>query len=502
MAISNLLNLSYCLKNEDTSVNCDRLMVFYLLAFALLYTLIPFLFYQNILPDSAQNIAWGRTWEWSYNRHPPLGTWFIKLMIMFIGNIELATFSASACCLSISLWFIYKLSKQFLSQLDALIACILSSFSVFYLMYYALEFNQNTIMLPFWVMCCYFFDKCLKVNRTLDWLLLGALTAAAILAKYESIIMLFSLVLYLVVYFKKQYLVNLILAFSFALILLAPHLLSVVEKGFLPWVFMQGRVGDGLFHGFIYNHFYNPFKAMLEQFVNLSPALLTFVLLLSYKQFLNKSNQTNMLKSSYLVYIGFVPCLFVLSISLLFGISLRSEWSYPLFSFTLPALIYYFQFKAKPKMIAILFIAAFCLHFGVLVMHKSVHYFSNKDARSNFPSYQLANLAQSYWEQFTDKPIYYVGGEEDIDYYLSTYLPSKPVLFEAYSFTKSHWIKPKDLKSKGLLLVVSGCDPLKIKSLQEQYQIQAHQCVNIPLNNKFHPQFKLTTFMIVPPKAD
>ncbi|TAL59664.1 MAG: glycosyltransferase family 39 protein, partial [Legionella sp.] len=220
-------------------LNVDQLATLYILAFAFIYILVPCLLYPSIFPDSAQNIAWGHTWEWSYNRHPPLGTWFIKLMDMLLGNVNLATYSASACCLSLSLWFIYKLAKQYLAAQDALVACILSSFSVFYLIYYVFQYNQNTIMLPFWVMLCYFFDLCLRKNKLQDWLIVGALSAAALLAKYESAIILFLLFGYLCFHFKRDYLIHFISAFALCLFILAPHVISVIQKGWLPWVFLQ-----------------------------------------------------------------------------------------------------------------------------------------------------------------------------------------------------------------------------------------------------------------------
>ena len=160
-------------KNYFDSPN--KLFFIYIIGFALIYSLLPSLWYQSILPDSAQNLAWGHTWAWSYNRHPPLGTWLISIISLFSGNNEIATYSASVICLSISLIFIYLLSKRYLSPETAIAASVLSSFSLYYLINFVLQFNQNTIMLPFWVMICYFFDTCLRTNQLRHWLILSLL---------------------------------------------------------------------------------------------------------------------------------------------------------------------------------------------------------------------------------------------------------------------------------------------------------------------------------------
>jgi hypothetical protein len=129
----------------------------------------------------------------------------------------------------------------------------------------------------------------------------------------------------------------------------------------------------------------------------------------------------------------------------------------------------------------------------------AANYFSLKYARTNNPSYMLAQEAQSYWNQFTNKPLNYVAGDENYDYYLAAYLPNRPKLLEAYSFRLSPWLDQEELKKQGFMMVIDGCDPTRNKQLKERYLAQDFKCVEVPFSNKYRQQFKTLTLMVVPP---
>ena len=90
-----------------------KVLVIFLCVFIILVGILPAIIYSSILPDSAQNIAWGHAWSWGYTQHPPLGVWFLNVMILIFKNIELATYLASAICLAVSLLIYIEYQKYF-----------------------------------------------------------------------------------------------------------------------------------------------------------------------------------------------------------------------------------------------------------------------------------------------------------------------------------------------------------------------------------------------------
>lgn len=485
---------------KDASLNPNQLVILFIMGFALIYILIPSLCYQSILPDSAQNLSWGHTWSWSYNRHPPLGTWLLSLMSIVTLNNEVATFSASVLCLSVSLLFIYLIAKRHLSDQDAFVACILSSFSLYYLTNFVLQFNQNSIMLPFWIMTGYFTDRCLQSNKTKDWIFLGIVTAGALLAKYESALIVFIALVYLLWHFEYKFLFKLILAIVITLLLLAPHLISVAQHGFLTLEFIHGRVNEGQNHSAFYTHLFYPLKALSEQLGHLLPAIVMMGFLMLQNKIIKSGNMVKAPKNSYLVYLGVAPLFLVILLSLIFGLKIQAEWGFPIFSFTLPAIMYFFQLKSKTTLLKPLLLLALAVHAATIITYMSVNFLSPKFARTNNPSYELANSAQRYWEQFTTKPLRYVAGDENYDYYLAAYLPTKPLLLEAFSVDLSPWVNKAVLKKSGLMIVTDGCDKNRLETLKAQFWAKSYRCIKIPLSNKYREQLKSVALLVVPPK--
>ena len=479
--------------------NPNRLVGLFILGFACIYAVIPLLWYQTILPDSAQNLTWGHMWLWSYNRHPPLGTWLVSFMSLIFNNNEIAVFSSNVLCLSISLFFIYKLSKRYLDSQSAAVACILTSCSMYYLTNYALQFNQNTIMLPFWVMTCYFFDSCLRDNRVKDWLFLAIVTAGSLLAKYESLLIILLLFLYLLWRFEYKFFTRVTMAFVASLALLAPHLKSVAEHGFLTWKFMFAIVDGTRSDGFFYLHLCQPLMAFFDQLSHVLPAILLLLVFVKNKQIVRQAYSVKSTKFNYLIYLGIAPLILVILLSFIFGLRIITEWGCPLFSFTLPAIMSYFQIKSRPSLLRSLVLIALAFHLSTLLIYTSVNYFSEKMSRVNYPSYALAKRAQQYWQTFTSQPLKYVGGDEYIDYYLAAYLPTKPLLLEAFSLQHSPWLNEMKLKKHGIMVVIKGCNSVNNMRLKKQLSAKAYQCIKLALSNKYQEQFTKLTLMVVPP---
>ncbi len=500
MRNNNLLGFSSLLEkniiHEKLAINLNHLMAFFLLGFTLIYTLIPSFFYQSVLPDSAQNLSWGHTFAWSYNRHPPLGTWLISLLRFVCINNEVAAFSASVLCLSVSLFFIFLMGKRYLTIQDAFAACLLSSLSIYYFANFVLQFNQNSIMLPFWVMIGYYSDRCLQSNKMSDWILLGIAAAGAILAKYESLVIIFIALLYLLRHFEYKFLPKLILASVITLLLITPHLISVAQHGFLTLEFIHSKAREGQDHTAFYTHLFYPLKAFAEQSGHLLPALALLGFLVFKKQ-LNASRCK--FSRNYLVYLGIAPLILVVGLSLAFGLKIQPEWGFPLFAFTLPAIMFFFQLKAKEALLKPILLLVLGIHTLALSAYMTINYFSPKFKRTNNPSYFLAHEAQRYWNRFSSEPVRYVAGNEHYDYYLAAYLPSHPLLLEEFSITLSPWISKADLEKSGLLIILDGCDKYQIELLKKEYPIEAHQCLETPLSNKYQKIFKPFALMVVPP---
>lgn len=480
-------------KNRQDFDWCDKSMCLFIMIFSALYLILPLLLYETIFRDVAQNITWGHEISWSYNRHPPLCTWLLTFMTSLFGDIRLAVYSASVLCLMTSLFFVYRISKYYLDPVQALSACLLSTISIFHLNNFVLEFNQNVMMLPCWVMTCYFSHKAMQYNRWTDWSLLGVVSTLAVLAKYESVIIIGVLFIWMLCHFQVRYRLKLLLAMGITTLLLIPHMKSVAEHGFLPFSFLFSRVKHGYQASFLWRHVYYPCAAAIGLLIHVIPPVLVLMLLMGLKKM--RVNSMN-----FLVYLGIAPFGFVILISMMLGVFILGEWGYPLFAFTIPALVSYFGVNIQKKDVKKIFVLVVFLHVMTLLAYKFLQYNSDKRQSTNYPGVVLAEKANQYWHEFYAEPIHYVGGDEPFYYFLAAYLDSKPLLLEHYSLAESPWINAKQLKKQGMVMVIYGCDGAEKKLVAQQFAVQHSRCVRVPMSNKRHYQAMPMTLMIVAPR--
>ena len=477
---------------------------FFLLGYFIIWGLIPSLFLHSIFPDTAQNLAWGHTWSWGYDSHPALGAWVITTINMLFHNNEFSAYFAGAGCLTVALWFTYKIARFYLSFENAVAATLLSSLSYYYLVNFVMQYNQNTIMQPFWLATIYFFIKALKQNKTIDWILLSIVAALSMMAKYESAIILFLECIYLFSNFYKKYFLNLIMAVVLFFVLLFPNIYWVFSTHFLPIKYALSRGGlDAANDSIIVTHLLHPLTYFIIQPLNLFLSIVVLYCSI-YKKWLSHFGiKSKLLFWHPLIYFSITPLIFVCVISFLSGAAIQAEWGFPLLSLFLVGIFYYWQITvSKLKMI---FIVCLVIHAIILSGFMIGNYLNAKPNRLSNPSYTLANTAESYWEKIglPKNSCFFIGGDAYFTgVYLTAYLPSKPAILVNSSLYDSPWInRAKFLKSHGML-IVGGCDKTARDDFKQKFSIASFNCISVPTTNKIHPIELTYTLYIVSPRAD
>jgi 4-amino-4-deoxy-L-arabinose transferase-like glycosyltransferase len=475
------------------------LFVLFLISFFLLIGVVPSIVYHSIFIDSAQNMAWANTFSWGYSSHPPLGAWILILFRFIFRNVEVAVFFASALCLMLSLIYIYKTSRNFLSERSAVIATMLSSLSYFYMVYFSIEYNQNSIMLLLWTMSAYYFWQAFQRQKLCDWLIFAVVAALAMLAKYESALILFLEGLYLLINFRhisnKK---NLVIAFAVFIVLLIPHVAWLIKEDFLPIKYFSSRTTYLVPNDFLHWHIYQPLKVVAASLLNMLLPLLIFFICFKRKKF-NRHHTKQLLH--YLVFLGWAPVCLVFVIAAFFGMDILAEWGFPFFAFTISGLFCFFSIKGERldfKKLTLVVIFIHCLN---VIIYTSVVVFGKKIHTINYPAYSLAKEAESFWAAHEKElPIKYVGGVDRLSYYLAVYLSSKPALLQSFSFHQSPWIHPKQLKESGIIFILPGCR----QSLPKQWAtlVKEKKCFHTFAANKFKKIPFAFTLLIIPPHSN
>ena len=459
-----------------------KLIWVFVLAYFVIVGVLPSLMYHSVFMDSAENLAWSQVFSWGY-KHPPLGAWLLNITWVLFHQREWAVFTASALCLCVSLFYVYRLSACFMDKSTALFATLLASLSYFFMVNFALQYNQNTIMLPFWVMSAYYFWRSIDQNKLIDWLVLGLVGALAMLAKYQSAILLIALAGYLACHFKQCYLSRICVSFVVFLLVCLPHIIWVYHAQFLTGDYFSDTTWTQP-RSFFYMHLVQPLIAFVDQ---LSKLVLPLVLFWVYKRNQPAVMERLAKRFNYMTYLAIAPLCLVMLFSAISGVKIKSEWGFPLLIFLMPALCLYGEFSVKTSWRLVASIIG--VHFAWLIVYTLVVFSGHHNLHAaNNPSYQLAKVAKQYWQQYRgDTPLRYAGGDTRPGMFLAAYLPSRPHYLSHLSFAQSPWLSASKVARAGILLAYKGCqtvtlnDELTMAGLRVQHQ----QCVHLKLANKF-----------------
>ncbi|MDA7742156.1 hypothetical protein N8865_00905 [Francisellaceae bacterium] len=190
-----------------------------------------------------------------------------------------------------------------------------------------------------------------------------------------------------------------------------------------------------------------------------------------------------------LVFFGLMPLTITVLLAVFTGINIQAEWGVPLICTSFPALYLLLKYKASSNFplkkvtttIIILQILAF-------IIYTLITFSGNTAGRINYPSRDLAHVAQNYWqEHMGSEPVQYASGNRQFGFYLATYLPSKPHYISDLSFYDSPWINKQKASKAGILVVIEGCHKnLKnIPDINPSLKPQNPQCFSLKVPNKF-----------------
>ena len=106
-----------CLKK-----NINKVFLIFLLLHLTIWTLLPSVVNTNLPLDTIEALAWGRSLDWGFDKHPPLSAFVVETVYQFFGNRDWAYYLISQIFVIISLFiYVYKFSKEFLQRKKTLL---------------------------------------------------------------------------------------------------------------------------------------------------------------------------------------------------------------------------------------------------------------------------------------------------------------------------------------------------------------------------------------------
>ena len=402
--------------------NVIKILVIFLSFHLVIWTIIPTLTNTNLPLDTIEALAWGSNLDWGFNKHPPMSALVVEIFYQIFGRQDWAYYFLSQIFVVISFLIVFKFSLEFFDNKKLALLSVLLLEGIYFYNFTTPEFNVNVCQLPFWALSVFFTWRCIKFDKSIDYIFLGLSIGLGILSKYLFIYLVIGiklLFLYLIKKRKKINFLNYLIAGPIVLLILTPHIIWLTENDYITITYGIQRTG-GI--GNFFDHLIYPIIFTGKQIVILIPFLLMFYFLI--KKIKIKFNFKDE-KLIFIFFTTFVPFILIFFTSMLMGVKIRTMWMTPFYLFFGVALIYLFKnevIKTNLKKF-ILILSFFLLISPTIYLGVST---INENKRTDYPGKEIAYLVQNKWNKNFTNEIKIVIGDEWSAGNLSYHLRSRP----------------------------------------------------------------------------
>jgi hypothetical protein len=158
------------------------------LAQAMLWTLVPALFYASPPGDLPEVIAIGREWQPGSWHGPPLAFWLCDLAFRAAGGHVFGVYILSQICVVTALWALFTLGRLIVGAQHAVMATLLMTGVIFFTAPTP-EFGPAILALPLWALALKHYWFALGEGRKAYWLALAVDLGLLLLTTYWGILL-------------------------------------------------------------------------------------------------------------------------------------------------------------------------------------------------------------------------------------------------------------------------------------------------------------------------
>ena len=402
--------------------NINNLFFVFLFIHLLLWVLAPSLTNKNLPLDTIEALAWGSNLDWGFNKHPPLSAFAVEIFYRIFGTNDWAYYLLSQLFVIVGFIAVYKFSNEILNNKKLALLSVLLLEGIYFYNFTTPEFNVNVAQLPFWALTVYYTWRCIKYDKSTDYVFLGLFAGLGILSKYLFIYLIIGIKLVFIYFLKKGKKIKFshyFIAGPITLLILLPHIIWLTENNYMTIIYGLQRTGGV---GSFIDHLIYPLIFLTKQIGLLAPFLFIFFFLVK------KTTPKLNLKDEKLVFLfltTIAPIFLMLLTSMIMGAKIRTMWMTPFYLFSGTFIIYIFKSQINLNKLQ-KFISVFIILF-LLSPYTYVYVSMSKDnKRTDFPGKKYAAQVQMLWDEKYSSEISYVLGDEWWAGNLSYHLKSRP----------------------------------------------------------------------------
>jgi 4-amino-4-deoxy-L-arabinose transferase-like glycosyltransferase len=457
-----MLKLTHAIHQYPT-----RTFLAFLALHAVVWTVLPALFFINLPLDLIEGLVYGREWQLGYDKLPPLPWWMVEATHRLFGP-DLFFYALSQLTVLAAFALIWVMARQLVGPVGALVAILIID-GMHYFTFTATKFNHDVIQLPFWALTGFAYWAALRGGRTVHWALLGFGIGMAVWAKYFIVVQAVPLALFGL--FDRDARKSLAtpgpwIAVAVALGVMSPHLVWLMQNDFLPFTYADARAAQ--FKGAL-DYLTKPSRFVLSQLGFLLPSLLIAAPYLRRDvRTLETAANTELQVSAtafdrrIVTLLAFGPAAMIVLLSIETGRDAVALWGYPLWLF----LGLWIVLNARPLERVTLWRIVFL--WGAIFISTAVVFaidysfsqrFRPRYSAVIYPGKQLGAEMSRRYRELTGQPLAYVIGAMWLSGNIAYYAPERPRALIDGNPLRAPWIDLDDLRSRGAVVVWVAGDP-------------------------------------------
>jgi len=426
------------------------------------WTLLPVLLYANAPLDVVEIVAWGRTWQWGYDKHPPLPSWVAEgaanLGGQYAANLIYLLSQLSVVASFAAVWWT---ALRLLGPAGAFVSVFVLEATSFHT-WVTMEWNHAVAVLPWIALAVMSWLRALETGRLGWWLMLGAAVGVGMLCKYLiGLVAAGMLVFHLIYGFARRHLrgPGPYLAAAVAALVVLPHVLWVIDHDFttLTYAMRRARSGPGA------GHLLNPLQFVAGQAANVGLLFVVVAPLLRWPLRWCRLGPAMAQARAALAFAVLGPIVLLLLFSLVSGRQLNTAWGMPFYSMlgllVLLALETRANGRALRRAVALALLVA-VVNVGIAAGKSVLGPLRGKASRTHIPGRELADQVTAIWHERHGTSLQHVAGERWIVDNVSFYSLDRPLVIVSRDLWNSEldlaanaWTSVEDFRRRGGVLL-------------------------------------------------
>jgi 4-amino-4-deoxy-L-arabinose transferase-like glycosyltransferase len=411
--------------------------------------------------DVVESYMWGREWVLATYKHPAMPSWVLEASRLLAGGaIGWPAYLAAQLFIAVTFALVFALGRDVMrSPHRAAVGTLLLAALPVYT-WLSPEFNHNIALLPFWAGIVLGLWRAIERCSIGWWVVVGALAAAGLYAKFTTVILLIAASAWIVWDRKARESLTTAGPWSgvavFAAIT-APLAVWLLDHQFAPLTYASERAqlnGDPDLRPFLWGSLAN----LLAVLVGLWIA----GLLKGTRDKSGSSDRTiDPRAMQFLAILLFGPLLLTVVIAAATGSGLRSAWSNSMFNLAVLFAVGLLSQRVRQgtlKRLGILIAALLVLlPLGYALIFSSVLYTPSKIARVQWSQAEIAHTFQNIWAKVTGGlPLRIVTGRNWVAGLVGLTAPGGPSILSGGRLDRSPWVSLERIEREGMLIVWDG----------------------------------------------